>query len=95
MKNKTVLVLGMGLAGVAVLWYAKNKAEAAVQALNPMNPDNIIHGGASSLAEEITGNEHALQDGADHVFAALDWLNPWAPDHRKVYAKTVLFGDGQ
>lgn len=55
------------LVGAAALlaWYGKNKAVAAAQAVNPVNNNNVINQGVSTIVQDATGG-HALSLG--------DWL---------------------
>lgn len=52
--------IALALAGVAALLYARGVLPGAVQAagnaVNPLNPDNVFSQGANALAQAVTGN---------------------------------------
>lgn len=50
-------LIGIGIVGVLALWYLKNRAGDAVQAVNPVNPDNVFYGGTNAVGEALTGDE--------------------------------------
>ncbi|WP_261840908.1 hypothetical protein [Aliamphritea ceti] len=74
LNNKQFTVMGV-LIGVGV-WYASRKvgsvAEKAIDAVNPLNNDNVISSGVDSVGAEITGIENwnlggAIYDGVNSV----------------------------
>jgi len=76
---KTTLIV----AGVAVvgLWYLKGKAGQAVQAVNPLNHDNVINQGAQSVWDAFTDGQGTI--GTD--------IADWEQDiNRKYYKYTPL-----
>jgi hypothetical protein len=77
-----VLAVGVGLV------VARNKigeaAGAVGAAINPANPENIVNKAVSSVA--ITGGHNGYSYD-DHLFAALDLLNPW--NDSDIYAEQV------
>lgn len=55
MTNKQFyIVLGVGAVGV---YLAKQAAAGAVDAINPLNNDNVIYGFASGVTRALTGRE--------------------------------------
>ncbi|WP_062270219.1 hypothetical protein [Endozoicomonas arenosclerae] len=74
LSDKQALVLGLAVLVGGVVVY--HRAKGVVQAVNPLNPDNVIHRTAEQLAAEATGNPDALQDGFDLLFTTFDFSNP-------------------
>lgn len=62
MKLSTeVVIVGAGLCGLAfVLYKAGGLAGDALQAVNPLNNDNIINQGATSVYQGITGSDGTI-----------------------------------
>lgn len=52
----------LAIAGAVVLalWYAKRRAGAVLDAVNPTNPDNLANRGFNALYRGITGSEGDL-----------------------------------
>lgn len=75
----------MVLAGLAVAGagYAYFKRKDIANAVNPASSENLVYKGLGG------GTGGALDTTANHVFGAVDLINPWAPDYRKVYARKV------
>lgn len=59
MPNK-YLVLGAIAAGLGVAFMLKKGAGAALQAVNPMDRDNVINQGATSLYQAVTGSKGTI-----------------------------------
>lgn len=82
-NQQFVTVLVIGAVGV---YFLSQKAGSALEAVNPVNQDNIFNQGAQNFGEALTGNPDATQNFFSHIYGGLDLLNPWAPDYRKEYA---------
>jgi hypothetical protein len=54
------LILGAVVAGLGVAYMLKKGATAAVQAINPLDRDNIINQGATSLYQAVTGSSGTI-----------------------------------
>jgi hypothetical protein len=67
------LILGAVVAGLGVAYMLKKGAGAAVEALNPVNPNNIINQGAESLYRSMTGSKGTI--GGDIYDATHDENN--------------------
>lgn len=78
-----VTILVIGAAGAYFI------SQKTTQAIDPTNPDNIFNQGAINLGEAITGDPNATGVLFDHIYGALDLVNPFAPDYRKDYARQV------
>ncbi len=76
--DKQLLAVGAVAVVGGVILYRKavQTVEEAANAVNPMNPDNVIHDTAEQIAAEMTGNPDALQDGFDLFFTTFDFSNP-------------------
>lgn len=67
--------LGVGaVVGAVALWYLSRKvgdvAESAIDAVNPLNKNNVIAGGVNAVGEQISGKPGwtlggAIYDGVD------------------------------
>lgn len=66
------------------LWYLSRKAGSVVNAVNPLNNDNIFIEGVESLA----GEENVATFG-DYLFGGIALVNPWADETSKNYARDV------
>jgi hypothetical protein len=59
MKTKQILLIA-GLGAVAI-WYAQKKTREAVSAtldaVNPVNDENIFYSGVNAVGEKLTGDE--------------------------------------
>lgn len=76
--NQMMLVAG---GGVLVVWYLKGQAGKAVQAINPVNPDNIFNQGFNGLYDGGFDGQGTL--GTD--------IYEWNEDlNRKYYKYTPL-----
>lgn len=64
MQNKHWLLIGAGAAAVVVLALVARKgvivAADAAQAINPLNNDNVINRGFTSVYQTVTGSEGTL-----------------------------------
>lgn len=60
----TLIVAGVAVAG---LWYLKRQGvqtvQAAANAVNPLNNENVFYGGVNSVGAELTGDEHFTLGG--------------------------------
>lgn len=82
--TNTVLLTAVGV-GVAYYFYRQLPSfETITNKLNPANPNNIVYENLQNAA----GKEN-VSNVADHIFGAIDLLNPFAPKDRKDYAKQV------
>lgn len=65
--------IALGVTGVLVLWYIKKKATQAtatvIEAVNPLDQNNLANRAAESAFTAVTGNEQSPG------VAAYDWLN--------------------
>lgn len=76
-------VAGVGVA-LGAAFFLRNKAAAVGAALNPANPENIVNKAVSSVAIQGGHNGYSYDD---HLFAAMDLLNPW--NESDIYAEQV------
>lgn len=51
--------IALGVAGALVIWLASRKAAQVANAVNPMNPENVINRGAEAVFTQVTGSEQA------------------------------------
>ena len=78
-------IIALAAIGIGVVWYVKNKAGGAISAINPANPNNVIH----KTVENAVGADK-LQSVSEKYFAFNDLLNPW--NESDDYAREVLLG---
>jgi hypothetical protein len=74
-KEDALIVAGVALAGLAVVWYLKNKVGGAVSAVapyvNPMDARNVAYSSTNSFLGLLAGN-----DKFDLGYKLYDWLPP-------------------
>ena len=60
-------LIGIGVAGLFTVLYLKGKAEKAasdvVDAVNPLNQENVFYGGVNALGKKLTGDPHFTLGG--------------------------------
>lgn len=78
-------ILVLAALGIGAVWLVRKKAGAVVNAVNPVNPDNVFN----TAAKNVVG-EQRLQGGFDRVFAGIDLINPF--NESDDYAKQVIAG---
>lgn len=77
-----VAVVGV-VAAIGAFFYLKNKGAAAVNAINPLNNDNVINKAANDFVGEVN-----LSRYFDRTYATIDLLNPF--NESDAYAKQVF-----
>lgn len=87
LNSKVGGYVALGVLGVAVLWYVKRQAGAALTAVNPLNNDNVFNKGATATTDAVFG-KGALATTTDYIFAAIDKLNPF--NESDAYANTIF-----
>jgi UDP-glucose 6-dehydrogenase len=73
-------VVGLAaVAGVAYLGYKVVKSkDAVIQAVNPMSDQNLAYKGASAASRALgISGTHSGYSYDDHIFAAVDLINPF------------------
>ena len=69
MSSDTMLIAGAVAAGLLLAWYSKRAAQAAAQAVNPVNNNNIINRAANA----IVGKDNSTSSIGSTLY---DWLHP-------------------
>jgi hypothetical protein len=78
-SRDAALVGGIALAILGVLWWAKNRIVAAVDAgaINPGNPDNLVNAAVEGVVQAATGdNSQTLVGWFDDLFGINQGLAP-------------------
>lgn len=75
-----MVIAGLAVAGAGYVYLKRN---AITDAVNPASSENLVYKGLGG------GTGGTLDTTANHVFGAVDLINPWAPDYRKDYARKV------
>lgn len=89
MKINPLYVVG-GIGAAVLAYVVITRGKAALNAVNPMNNDNIINQGFTSLYQQLTGSEDTL--GADIYDITHDGtLNP-ASDQNLAYRSANAWG---
>ncbi len=68
-SSDAMLIAAAVAAGLLVAWYSKQAVTAAAQAVNPVNPDNVIN----KAAQAVTGNDNKKSSIGTKIY---DWLHP-------------------
>ncbi|WP_406827713.1 hypothetical protein [Microbulbifer sp. ARAS458-1] len=76
-----MVLTGAAVVGAGLIYWQGKKALSAV---NPSDPNNVINRAVTDAV-----GEDRISNVANHIFGAVDLVNPWAPDYRKDYAKQI------
>ena len=70
-------VFSIALAIVVLVWLAKRQAAQALQAINPVNNDNVFASAADGVVESLTGGESKSTGSAWYQHCKKNNFEPW------------------
>ena len=83
MQSQLLTYAAIGVGGIVVYYFLKNRIGAVVDSVNPVNPKNIFN---QALVGAV--GQEKVTSVFDKIFAAVDLVNPF--NESDAYAKTVF-----